>query len=311
MKIILNGEAVEAGETRGPAGPDGNPIGTIISYMGLTAPKNYLVCDGAEYDISKYPELARFFEAQFGSANHFGGDGTATFAVPDLRNLFLRGYHGAATEKLSGNIGERQEATNLPTYGIGNAGNVNFVTDSLTEETWPSYHDKKVGNAPIGRYVEQSAINSWSTTLSGFPKTYTTRPINAAVLYCIKAVTSVPAENVYSTEEQVVGRWIDGKPLYRKAIVTTLKSAQDGWQKIADAIPNLNILTHLSGCISRLDGVTQPLSLTTGDTTAMGILYTKGNYTNLPFAGFGVCLRLSTFDGGTIVIFVEYTKTTD
>lgn len=35
----------------GPAGPDGNPIGTIISYMGLTAPKDYLNCDGSIYNF--------------------------------------------------------------------------------------------------------------------------------------------------------------------------------------------------------------------------------------------------------------------
>lgn len=70
---------------RGPAGPDGNPIGTVISYMGLTAPQDYLVCDGVEYNITDYSELAKFFETQFGAKNHFGGDGTITFAVPDLQ----------------------------------------------------------------------------------------------------------------------------------------------------------------------------------------------------------------------------------
>lgn len=69
---------------RGPAGPDGNPIGAVISYMGQSAPKDYLACDGAVYNISEYSELAAFFQNQFGAANHFGGDGTATFAVPDL-----------------------------------------------------------------------------------------------------------------------------------------------------------------------------------------------------------------------------------
>lgn len=80
------GEKGETGE-RGPSGPDGNPIGTIISFMGTTAPKDYLVCDGAEYNVSDYPKLAALFAEQFGEANHFGGDGAATFAVPDLRNF--------------------------------------------------------------------------------------------------------------------------------------------------------------------------------------------------------------------------------
>ena len=69
----------------GPQGPDGNPLGTIISYLGNEPPKGYLVCDGKEYQIADHSQLAAFFEKEFGSKNHFGGDGTSTFAVPDFR----------------------------------------------------------------------------------------------------------------------------------------------------------------------------------------------------------------------------------
>ena len=67
------------------------PIGTIIAFMGTTAPQDYLACDGTVYNIADYPRLAQFFTDQFGSANKFGGNGTTTFAVPDLKGEFLRG----------------------------------------------------------------------------------------------------------------------------------------------------------------------------------------------------------------------------
>lgn len=60
------------------------PIGTIISYMGVTAPQDYLACDGSVYNISAYTDLADFIESQFGSKNYFGGNGTTTFGVPTL-----------------------------------------------------------------------------------------------------------------------------------------------------------------------------------------------------------------------------------
>ena len=63
-----------------------NPVGTIISFMGTIAPEGFLTCDGAVLNITDYPKLASHFETQFGSKNHFGGDGETTFAVPDLRN---------------------------------------------------------------------------------------------------------------------------------------------------------------------------------------------------------------------------------
>lgn len=60
------------------------PIGTVISYMGVTAPQDYLACNGSTYNISAYSDLADFFQAQFGSKNYFGGDGVTTFGVPTL-----------------------------------------------------------------------------------------------------------------------------------------------------------------------------------------------------------------------------------
>ena len=52
--------------------------------MGSTAPTHYLKCDGTVYNISAYPVLAKYFETQFGSKNYFGGNGTTTFAVPNV-----------------------------------------------------------------------------------------------------------------------------------------------------------------------------------------------------------------------------------
>lgn len=60
------------------------PVGHIISFMGNNAPDHYLACDGTLYNISDYPYLVQHFIDQFGSVNHFGGDGTTTFAVPAL-----------------------------------------------------------------------------------------------------------------------------------------------------------------------------------------------------------------------------------
>lgn len=61
------------------------PIG-FLGYLPYSAvPAGWLVCDGTVYNIADYPELA----AKLGST--YGGDGVATFAVPDDRGLFRRG----------------------------------------------------------------------------------------------------------------------------------------------------------------------------------------------------------------------------
>ena len=60
------------------------PVGTVITVIGVNAPSNYVECDGTVYPISTYPDLAAYFSSQFGVANYYGGDGTTTFAVPNL-----------------------------------------------------------------------------------------------------------------------------------------------------------------------------------------------------------------------------------
>ena len=174
----------------GPQGPDGNPLGTIISYLGNEPPVGYLVCDGKEYQIADHSQLAAFFEKEFGSKNHFGGDGTSTFAVPDFRNLFLRGFHGESDEKLSGEIGAKQEGTEHINWvsmngSPGGIGNLRQNTDNTIERKNP---DTINGSSKTIQYLGLSSSAANYTQASGL--TYTSRPVNAAVQYCIKATKS-------------------------------------------------------------------------------------------------------------------------
>lgn len=202
MRIYSNGEMLQV-PPRGPAGPDGNPIGTIISYMGLTAPKDYLICDGATYLITDYPDLAAFFQAQFGIKNYFGGDGTTTFAVPDMRNLFLRGYHGEAEEQLSGDIGVEQEGTSH-VYIYGSSA---FYYPTMDKTNAPLKYDT---SSPIqNTCMRVTASSAASETMRQY---YTSRPVNMAVLYCIKVTESVQNSiDEYDTEDGWhVRKWADG-----------------------------------------------------------------------------------------------------
>lgn len=60
----------------------GGQAGMIEMYGGTTAPTGWLFCDGSTLNVVDYPELA----AVLGSI--YGGDGTTTFALPDLRGRF-------------------------------------------------------------------------------------------------------------------------------------------------------------------------------------------------------------------------------
>lgn len=185
---LENPDPVNIKGPKGDRGPDGNPIGTVISYMGYSAPDNYVICDGAIYNIADYEELSNFFQMQFGSKNYFGGNGTSTFGVPDMRNLFLRGYHGSAIA-LSGNVGVKQEATEHP--------NVQIRGDAIFGRTGNSIPDGS--SVPVNNSDTAATMTTGTwTAVSGassekLSATYTSRPVNMAVLYCIKAVESTPA----------------------------------------------------------------------------------------------------------------------
>lgn len=171
----------------GPQGPDGNPIGTVISFMGTAAPSGYLACDGAAYNVEDYPELADFIEAQFGSKSFFGGDGATTFAVPDMRNLFLRGYHGSATA-LSGNIGKKQEATEILNVYTGIANGIgSFGAGGSAKYT--RNMDTKVSNGQAKVCGASGQVSDYTSSKHGPNNNtyFTGRPVNMAVLYCIKA----------------------------------------------------------------------------------------------------------------------------
>ena len=58
------------------------------------------------------------------------------------------------------------------------------------------------------------------------------------------------SQDIYSTEERVVGRWIDGKPLYRKCyqMTTPNKAGEIHWIGSC-GIPDIDVMTNLIGII--------------------------------------------------------------
>lgn len=207
---------------RGPSGPDGNPLGTIISFMGLTAPAGYLACDGGVYDIAEYTELAFFFKAQFGAENYFGGDGTTTFAVPDLRNLFLRGYRGEAEEQFSGEVGQRQEGTVVTFPHIFGS-----TVVGMPLQEYEDMQADEVRNAPGYRGYHSTSTDSNRET----PTYIIPRPVNMAVLYCVKALPSEPVLEEYDTEDEWhVRKWSDGylEMSYKKEVNVTFSNSFAG-----------------------------------------------------------------------------------
>lgn len=287
----------------GPQGPDGNPIGSIISYLGSTAPEGYLICDGAEYPIADYSQLAAFFEKELGAKNHFGGDGTSTFAVPDFRNLFLRGFHGESEEKLSGEIGAKQEGTEHYNIIPTNDGFRASSRFSVNESESPVPNADKM----IGGLVSASAT-AMNHTGTKVYDSYTSRPVNAAVQYCIKAIESTAAidasNDVYSTEETRIGTWIDGKPLYRKVFVGPFAGVNVS-TVVGTETPDVDAVTYLSAITLLTNGYWTPFPYPPSTT-----VYSVCQFNDADHKIY-IQTNSSLFVGHDVYVVMHYTKTTD
>lgn len=198
-------------------GGGSSPIGTVIAFMGTTAPTNYVACDGTVYNISDYPKLANFFEQQFGTKNNFGGDGTTTFAVPNLNGEFLRGTgtNGHTNQGSGANVGVHQDATNHPNIGTAKSAELG-VYGIATSTASPINNSDSTHTAGVTAFT----LTNGGPWASGANVYVTSRPTNTSVLFCICARTeeTEPTGHEYSTTEHVVGTWINGKPIYEKLI---------------------------------------------------------------------------------------------
>ena len=156
--ILVNGVSVATDTEVSSAVASAVPAGTIITVAKNTAPSGYLKANGALLSRTTYAALF----AQIGTT--FGvGDGSTTFALPDLRGYFPRGWddgRGIDTGRVFGSTQEDDFKSHIHGNGAYNTG---YMADS---------------GASLGGYCVGA-----NTTATGGPET---RPKNIALLYCIK-----------------------------------------------------------------------------------------------------------------------------
>ena len=106
----------------------------------------------------------------------------------------------------------------------------------------------------------------------------------------------------YSTEEQVVGTWIDGKPIYRKCVKAnaTISAGQSLTQI---TLPNFESLVRIFGrCKDSSNWFQVP--------TVMETSWRYVAYLNVNGSIYSLSTVFSSQTTNTY-IFIEYTKTTD
>lgn len=91
-----------------PKGGSGVPVGSVFWLATQTAPEGYLICNGSAVSRTEYADLFAAIGTTFGA-----GDGSTTFALPNLQAAFIRG--AGSQDGYSATFGEKQEATYIET----------------------------------------------------------------------------------------------------------------------------------------------------------------------------------------------------
>lgn len=276
------------------------PIGTINFFDASIAPQGWLACDGSVVNIADYPDLATYYASVHGSTNFYGGDGTTTFAVPDLRGEFLRGTgtNGHANQGDGANVGVHQDGTVIP--------NVTTSDMIYASKTYVSNADSI--STPSGwGYVGKT---DYSALQEDIYKNYTSRPTNTSFLICVKATLSDTELNnmhVYSPNEHQYGWWqeeVDGvlkqKKVYEKVIATTMPSSGSTTEVSISSL-NIDLLIDVNGT-----GSADALPFLGYIDNTNGRVSAWGNSTTLFVRNYS-----HGTSGGKCYLAIRYTKTTD
>lgn len=309
------------------------PLGTVISFFGETAPKFFLVCDGSTYNKSDYPELANhLLSLTTHSQYEVSGDDTK-FKVPDLRGEFLRGTgtNGHSGQGSGVDVGVHQDATRQKNIVIDTTNNQNYFIMNKAGSGGINAVDNFDTRPTDSTSLGQNYLTMQVSTTKTIPDNYTSRPTNTSVLYCIayKDIYSNPM-NEYSTDEKVVGTWIDGKPIYQRTFVDTAPTTTTDGTLVEkyismgtsiDKVISIKSVRESSGYAWGEFPLTNPASITTDTISSKTVVTSVKNLMMMAFVfdndatsnanKIRVTNNCVAWSDIPIYITIQYTKTTD
>jgi len=178
------------------------PSGAVFHFAMTTAPTGYLLCDGSAVSRTTYADLFTAIGTTFGE-----GDGSTTFALPDLVGQFIRGYNADASVGVDAGrtFGSTQQDAIVEHDHFMTRNNATSAGDSHNGEStlqsgYYNYDFVQTGAAQeglCGGYVEANnsggcqnfsvgQINRKGPSASTETSTDEVRPVNVALLPCIK-----------------------------------------------------------------------------------------------------------------------------
>ena len=274
----------------------GAAVGTLIQQYKKVPMSGYLYCDGSTFDQNDYPALYMYL---------------GTNVLPDYRECVMVGAEQNTTDTI---------ATH-DVYGEGE-----FKDDQLQSHAHTIANDNPNGDKQLSvKYADKGFISNIYTypNTGRTGDTDTTHGKQKAVYVYIKATSGlaenqqenvlndaknyINSTNSYSTNEvKTGGKWIDGKPIYRKVVDfgalpnATIKGV---------TFDNINADTFV-----KIEGI----AMMTNGGSAITIPFADNSAATQSIAIFVNSTSVSINTGSTnrsdytkCYVTLEYTKTTD
>ena len=257
----------------------GAPVGTLITQYKKVPMSGYLYCDGSTFDENDYPALYMYL---------------GTNVLPDYRECVMVGAEQNTTDTIANHdvYGEgefKDDQLQSHTHSIRNDNPNGYGGYSVKYSTtgYPGnlYTEENEGGGTT-THGKQKAVYVYIKATSGLAENQQENVLNDVKGY-------VNSSNSYSTDEvKTGGKWIDGKPIYRKVLITTtlINGNEIGWGGLESNITSLNI----DNCIASYAIIEH-----------LGMRYLQ----YMPEQG-GFISYYSGIPNDTKVV-MEYTKTTD
>ena len=328
------------------------PIGTEAYFDGTTAPQGWLICDGSTKNINDYPELAAYIASQHGSSNYYGGNGTTTFGLPkrlgmpynadalydtservvgiytDGKPLYKKVINfGALPNAKSKEVAHGITNINASSFKLvqafANRPNDTITIPFLNLTSLSGAINLLVTTTNVKITTGEDRSNSTAFVYLYYTKTTdSTRTLPSAGhsadgngVFCIRAGVSGDANtHVYSTTEQIVGEWIDGKTIYEKTIVDTLPVTETNGVRASKQIPtgtNISKITAVSAFCYSSTGVICPLYGSVVSSRENDVGYqVRSNTASTNNNSITVYNANNIWNGIEVIFTIQYTKTT-
>ena len=284
--------------------PTGNPVGTLLTTFKKIQPRNYLYCDGSTFNASQYPALYLYLGSNvlpdYRECVMVGAEENTTEQIA-THDVYAQGeFKDDQIQNITGSVKIRRSVNSYVASAIFDAKDIVSITGNTTSNVY-------LGQAGSSGYSDQLNIDASRVARAGT----TTHGKQKAVYVYIKAVDGVDIsdedtflvtvknfveeKNSYSTTEMLTGgKWIDGKPIYRRVFTgLSVSLSSNNFSNVLpqSSVPNIAFIISAKGWYSNT------------------ICF---NFTEARIQNSYISVE-STYGGSrTIDTFcIEYTKTTD